>query len=145
MALGITVNDRSVYGNKKIVIASLAFDSSYPTNGESFTPADVSLDTISFISFEQRAGYLFEYDYTNKKIKVYGPHTHTIRFQTSAAANAVTAAADQLRTAAAAFSVTGVADATGEGGVVKAVLAEVANTTDLSSAITALRVQVFGN
>lgn len=45
-------------------------------------------------------------------------HRHTVHFQTAAAANAVTAAANQLRTAAAAFDVVGVADSAGEGGVV---------------------------
>jgi hypothetical protein len=45
-------------------------------------------------------------------------HRHVLHFQTSAAANAVTAAANSLRTAAAAFDVAGVANSSGEGGVV---------------------------
>lgn len=45
-------------------------------------------------------------------------HRHVLHFQTGAAANAVTAATDQLRTAAAAFDVAGVANSAGEGGVV---------------------------
>ena len=47
-------------------------------------------------------------------------HTHVTHFQTAAAANAVTAAGNQLRTPAAAFDVAGVVDSAGEGGVVQA-------------------------
>ena len=48
---------------------TLAFDSSYPTGGESvsfgFTPAAVFI--------EPQAGYSFEYDHTNGKIKAFTP------------------------------------------------------------------------
>lgn len=68
-------------------------------------------------------GYLVAWDTTSKAIKAFYPmpaHTHTLHFQTSAAANAVTAAANALRTSAAAFDVAGVANSSGEGGVVNA-------------------------
>jgi len=68
-------------------------------------------------------GYLVAWDTTSKAIKAFYPmpaHTHTLHFATTAAANAVTAAANALRTGAAAFDVAGVANASGEGGVVNA-------------------------
>lgn len=63
-------------------------------------------------------------------------HTHTLHFQTSAAANAVTAATNSLRTAAAAFDVAGVANSSGEGGVVSVAAAaggEVASDVDVGA------------
>lgn len=91
-------------------------------------------------------------------------HRHVLHFQTSAAANAVTAAANALRTAAAAFDVAGVANSSGEGGVVDASagtptgtnsaptftgtaqgqqsFAEVSNAVDLSA--VKVRCMIFG-
>jgi hypothetical protein len=53
MALTITVPDagRTVIGNKRLTIGTIAFDSSYPTGGEAFTPEDIGLDKIDFITF----------------------------------------------------------------------------------------------
>ena len=71
-------------------------------------------------------GYLGTWVAADKAVKCFYPskalaaHTHVLHFQTSAAANAVTAAANQLRTAAAAFDIAGVVDSAGEGGVVQA-------------------------
>jgi hypothetical protein len=51
----------------KIETGTIAFDSSYPTGGESitfgFTPAVVIV--------ESKAGYVFSYDYTNEKVLAY--------------------------------------------------------------------------
>src|ERR1041385_5220744 len=104
----------------------------YATNGVSFTARQFGLGSLDDLDIRPVAGYVLKVDYTNLKIKAYrsAAHTHVLHFQTSAAANAVTAAADSLRTAATAFSVAGVADATGEGGIVTAAqtaLAEVTN------------------
>ncbi len=63
-------------------------------------------------------------------------HGHVLHFQTSAAANAVTAAANQLRTAAAAFDVASVANASGEGGIVQ-ITAGTPAGTNAASALTA--------
>jgi hypothetical protein len=110
----------------------------YATNGVAVTAAQVGLGTIESLVIDPAGGYVFEWDKAAGKVKAYrsAAHTHVLHFQTSAAANAVTAAANSLRTAAAAFDVAGVADSTGEGGVVTAaqgVLAEVTTSTDLSS------------
>lgn len=86
------------------------------------------------------SGYLVRWSKTDNALKAYYPsvaitpagtvaaptftgsalaaHRHVLHFQTSAAANAVTAAANSLRTAAAAFDVAGVANSSGEGGIV---------------------------
>lgn len=145
MALSITSLKRDVSGNKRLHAGKLTFDNSYPTGGESLTPANIGLHVIENITIISASGLTFEYDYTNQKVKAFSAlsaHNHTLHFQTAAAANSVTAATNALRTAAAAFDVAGVANSSGEGGIVTAAptttLAtntgqEVANTTDLSS------------
>lgn len=116
----------------------------YATNGISVSAATVGLGTINSLVIDPAGGYTFEYVASTGKVKAYygnpglATHTHTLHFQTSAAANAVTAAANQLRTAAAAFDVAGVADTSGEGGVVAvaagspAAGTEVATSTNLA-------------
>lgn len=110
----------------------------YATNGVTVSAATVGLGVINSLVIDPAGGYTFEYVASTGKVKAYyglSSHTHTLHFQTSAAANAVTAAANSLRTAAAAFDVAGVANTSGEGGVVavsSAAGSEVATTTDLS-------------
>jgi hypothetical protein len=70
MALTVTTNwDR--YGAELLRIIHVDFDSSYPTGGESFTPADAGFPVIYALIAEPKSGYIFEYDYTNEKIKAY--------------------------------------------------------------------------
>ena len=81
MAITITEIHRSVFGNKRIVTADLDMDSSYPTAGESLTPADMGLigfdivlltpQSISATADEDLAadlGYSPTFDYTNNKL-----------------------------------------------------------------------------
>jgi hypothetical protein len=139
VTITIPVNGHDVTAAKLVKRGTLTFSASYPTGGESFTPAQFGLISLDQLDVHPTSGYAFEVDYTNRKVLVrYGgisAHTHTLHFQTGAAANAVTAAANQLRTGAAAFDVAGVNDSSGEGGVVRAAGApgsEVANGTNLS-------------
>lgn len=55
-------------GQLKILTGSVAFDSSYPTGGEAM---DISamFNSLKIVLFESKAGYVFEYDYANKKVK----------------------------------------------------------------------------
>ena len=71
MALAITVNKRGVVGDLRYADLSIAWDSSYPTGGESFTPADAGMDTFHVVTAHQKSGYTFEMDYTNNKILAY--------------------------------------------------------------------------
>lgn len=53
---------------------TIAFDSSYATGGESLDFTSAGLDmfrTVLGVLVETKSGYLFEYDYTNKKVKAY--------------------------------------------------------------------------
>lgn len=66
----------AIGGYSWLSIAKITFDSSYATGGESLTPADLGFDTnvvIVQLTAHTAAGYQFEYDYTNKKLKAYTP------------------------------------------------------------------------
>lgn len=77
MALTIantTPQSGDVWGRQKTRIVTVTFDSSYPTGGESFTPANVGLASFTavFFSPDSSPAYQFAYDYTNQKILVFG-------------------------------------------------------------------------
>lgn len=71
MALTVSNVIPGVIGNKRTTTFELAFDASYPTGGEALTPGQVGLQVIESAVFEPKGGYLFEWDYTNQKIKVF--------------------------------------------------------------------------
>ena len=50
MVLAITVNKRGVVGDLRYADCSLAWDSSYPTGGEPFTPADAGFDVFHTVT-----------------------------------------------------------------------------------------------
>jgi hypothetical protein len=73
MALTNTVidNTRTVFGNKRVVVLTTLFDSSYPRGGESLTPGDLGMDSIDMMLISPQDGYSFEYDYDNNLLKAY--------------------------------------------------------------------------
>jgi len=78
MALTFANLTRDV-SSKRLHRGTITFDSSYPTGGESLTPSEVNLHTIERISFEPVAftvdtlvvTLVADYDYTNKKVRVF--------------------------------------------------------------------------
>jgi len=78
MALVITYKEDKGMVDKcshgyRMVTGSVAFDNSYPTNGEPMDMSKVFPNDLHLVLFEVKAGYIFEYDYTNKKVKAYYP------------------------------------------------------------------------
>lgn len=72
MALTVTeVSRNNGPGNRKEVIATVQFDSSYATGGESLTPASLGFQAFDFVSATHAGGYSFEYDHTNSKMLAY--------------------------------------------------------------------------
>jgi hypothetical protein len=192
--LTLTKIDEDVWGRTLVKVYNIKLDNSYATNGYKsslgFNAHAFGLSAIlgmHLIGLDAATSgvCLVSFDYTNIALMAFrtgtatpagtvaaptftgdalAAHRHVLHFQTSAAANAVTAAANALRTAAAAFDVAGVANSSGEGGVVdvtggtptgtnsapaftgtaigQKALAEVSNAVDLS-AVTA-RFVVFG-
>lgn len=74
MALALTEKERSrtVLGNKRFVVFDIAWDSSYPTGGESLSAADVGMTEIENVAVSGGAGgYFFDYDTANSKMLAY--------------------------------------------------------------------------
>ena len=78
MSLTITNKEFSVFGTKRVVFCDLAFDSVYPTGGESLTPSDLGLSEAKFVSVAGKSGYIFEYDYTNENLKAMYPRASSV-------------------------------------------------------------------
>lgn len=73
MALTFTLSGdwSSVEGPRRKSRGTIAFDSSYATGGESFTPANVGLRVIEQLVVEPTNGYYFEYDISGQLLKVF--------------------------------------------------------------------------
>lgn len=78
MALTITnVDSRAadVWGQHRIRLVEVTFDSSYATGGESFTPASVGLSQFDLVVPSIKAGtlnYVVQFNYTTQKLMVLG-------------------------------------------------------------------------
>lgn len=78
MAASVTVNERTVLGNQRVTFSTVTMDSSYPTGGESVTPAQLGLDSVSnaitnIKSIGSTTGNVAYtvYDISNEKVVVY--------------------------------------------------------------------------
>lgn len=73
MAISIEISNikKSVFGNKRIVMADLTFSGSdYPLGGVSLTPGQFDLQEIEFLKVNGKE-LQYTYDYTNYKLKAY--------------------------------------------------------------------------
>lgn len=74
MTISANSHDYTVFGNKAVVLADIALDSSYPFGGEAVdTDALFGIHTVDMAMIEPKDGYTFQYDYTNNKIKAFAP------------------------------------------------------------------------
>ena len=71
MALTLSSKIPNVEGVKRTMQATVTLDSSYAYGGESLLPGDLGLQKIERLEILPVSGYSFEYDHTNKKLKVY--------------------------------------------------------------------------
>ena len=71
MAVTVTIKHATVFGNKRIVVADITFDSSYPTSGEPLTATNLGLTNIELMLAAPDGGYVFEYDHTNHLLKAF--------------------------------------------------------------------------
>ena len=55
-------------GNVKILTGQIGFDASYPIGGEAMDLSDYFTKVLGIL-FENKNGYVFEYDYANAKVK----------------------------------------------------------------------------
>ena len=71
MALVGTVTTVSKLGDLKVTLGTLAFDASYPTNGEAYRPDMVGLTSITQLAVFPSEGLVFEPDTSASKIVAY--------------------------------------------------------------------------
>lgn len=71
--MGLTVSNLNpgVAGNKRRNTLDITFDSSYPTGGESLTPAALGLVSVDIVLATGTGGYVFKYDKANQKLLAY--------------------------------------------------------------------------
>lgn len=79
MALTISNKQFRTEGARRGVTLDVAFDSSYPTGGESLSLADLGfVATVDQLQAENKDGYRFEYDESNKTLIVHDkPYVET--------------------------------------------------------------------
>jgi len=122
----VTMKKRFKFGNGYGVVADVTFDSSYPAGGEAVTAQQFGLQTLDFVLPSTAAGYMFEFDHDNKKLKALYPRaaiTDTLSASVDAGATQVTS------TAANGAIIT----LSGNAGVAAGAGEEVANGADLSA------------
>lgn len=72
MSLNVKPIFKTMVADRYMVLATVDFDSSYPTGGEALSDADLGLndDNLEVLCFH-RNGYWFQYDKTNQKLLAY--------------------------------------------------------------------------
>ena len=119
-----------------IVTGTIAFDSSYPTGGEELDLSPSKFTTLKLVLISNRLGYVFEYDYTNEKVKAFRPYI-TVANGSIATNTEIGLELD----ADDSFLVK--ASAADKSGITGCMLEEVTATTDLSS-LTGVRFLAMG-
>jgi hypothetical protein len=130
MGASVSVKQRTKFAGLFAVIADVTLDDEYPTNGEALTPNQFGLNTFSFVLPAPAAGYHFEFDHANRKLKAYVP--------VSAVAGEGVAGADNTLIK----SSTGTVEVAGNGTAFQVPAAEVANKTDMEDIV--VRVLAIG-
>lgn len=134
MALAITIIEHGYSNNKRTVRGTIAFDSSYPTGGEPLAARDIGLLVVDDIRFQDNGfRLLYDYDYTNSKVRVFYPTGGAAPAALGAPSVAVPSGATAVTSSAAQPDLT----ETGGQGV------EVANGTNLST-VTGIRFRAEG-
>ncbi|RLI16876.1 hypothetical protein DRO41_00255 [Candidatus Bathyarchaeota archaeon] len=73
MALTIRNKKYTVFGNKRVLFFDVDFGFFYHPGGEELKPSTLGLQHFDFVDAPSKGGYIFEFDYTNNKIKVLYP------------------------------------------------------------------------
>jgi hypothetical protein len=91
MALTVVIKKRFKFGNGFGVVADVTFGNPYTTGGgDTLLPVKLGLNNIDFVLPATAAGYLFEYDHANQKLKAMHPRaaiTGTLAVATPALAH----------------------------------------------------------
>ena len=71
MAVSVSIKKRFKVSNGFGVIADITLDDEYPTNGEAIDTDSFGLKAVDMVIPSPAAGYVFEFDYANSKLKAY--------------------------------------------------------------------------
>lgn len=66
----VAINDRLKMSNANVSIGDITIGT-YATNGVAVTAAQFGMNTLKFVLASPTAGYVFQYDYANQKLKAY--------------------------------------------------------------------------
>lgn len=123
MAVTVTLRARRKLGNAFMNVCDVAMGT-YPTNGEAISAAKLGLGAVDFVLPSPAAGYVFEFDHINMKLKAFNPTSVSMAGTAGVAGvnNTVVKVSDT------AIGVSGA----GTAAAVKNAGAEVANNTNLS-------------
>jgi hypothetical protein len=139
MALTLTVNNEGVVGDLRYKVLSVAFDSSYPTGGESLTPGDLGWDSIALLLASPTGGLSFDYNYSGELLLAYEQGLTT--GSTGAGDESSFTNVEDIAGAETAMAVANVAiDTTIRFGALR----QVGNTSNLATIAAAVRVLAFG-
>lgn len=88
MAIALTqVGRRTVFGDRRVIIFDITFDSSFADEGESLTAADCGLSRIDHVSCETAynmtadLGYLLAYNHATSKLVAFNGGTTDAPFE----------------------------------------------------------------
>lgn len=73
MSAIVEIQERSKLNNRWLIVADITLDSSYPTGGEAITANQFGLSVLDFVLPSPAAGYIFEFDHDNMKLKAFTP------------------------------------------------------------------------
>lgn len=73
MALTYSVTRQTIVGDLRYASGTVAFDSSYVANGMVVDISKFGFQNLDLVIFSPKAGFTFEYDYTNNKVLVKCP------------------------------------------------------------------------
>lgn len=127
MPATVTLRERRKLGNAYMNVCDIVVGV-YATGGVAVTPQQLGLTRLDLVLPAPAAGYIFEYDHANQKLKAFTPTSVAM------AGTAGVAGADNtlIKTSGTAVGVSG----TGTAAAVRNVAAEVANAVDLSAVTT---------
>lgn len=135
MPLTLTDVSTGFIGDLKYRVMDIAFDTSYPTGGESLTPADLGLDSIFYLRASAPAGYKLVYDYSAQTLMAF-----RVGIAATAAGDIVADGDNQIVVDAAGTGF----EVSGAGAAFQAALAQVTNATDLSTDLALATILVIG-
>lgn len=149
-ALTLTVQNRGIVGDLRYATVDVAFSNSYATGGDTgLTAAALGWDSVVLALITPTGGYSLDYVYASGNVIAYGTHTHALHFDNADVADGATTRINAGTNLLGAntgsdLAVAGVANTTGDGGIVDGGPTQVRNATNLSTSLASVRCLLFG-